>query len=339
MLFIGNNNIPVLATVQDIILLLQKVLHREGIPLLKDVIYPKYSGQDIVFTCPFHKNGNENKPSAGIMTKPNPDTKKVYFYCFTCHEKGTLETLVSRCFGYNDRGVFGTQWILNNFSSVLVENRSNAFPIPSRKKIEIKKETKYVSEEELDKYRYYCSYHYKRHLSNEMIDLYDIGYDANFKLGEAITFPVRDITGGCIFIARRTIHKKNYNYPAGTNKIIYGVYEAKKLFPNSKEVYICESMLNAISITQKLHKPALSLLGTGIKAQYEELKKLGYRTYNIALDGDKAGIRGSQKLKEALKYTGFVHEIRLPEVRDINDLAIYDDETFAKILNMYTKII
>jgi DNA primase len=77
-------------------------------------------------------------------------------------------------------------------------------------------------------------------------------------------------------------------------------------------------------------------LGTGINSQYEELKHLGYRTFRLALDSDQAGTRGTKKLIEALKNIGFIYTVDLPEGRDINDLAIYDDETFGKLIDMYT---
>ena len=334
MLFIGKDNIPVMVSVQDIMLLLQKTLHRENINLLKDLWMPKSPGQDIVFTCTFHKNGNENRPSAGIMTRADRDTGKVYFNCFTCHEKGTLETLVSRCFGYYGEN-FGAQWILKHFGTIEVENREGLIYIPTREKPKPKK-IEYVSEEELDKLRYTCSYHYQRYLNDWAIETYDLGYCKDSNLGECITFPVKDITGGCLFVAKRAIHKKIYHYPQGVIKPVFGIYEAKKLFPNSKEVYICESMLNAITLTQKMRVPTIALLGTGIESQYEEIKKLGYRCFYIALDPDQAGMRGRDKLIEALKYTGFIKTVDLPEGKDINDLGTYDDETFSKIIDMYT---
>lgn len=334
MIFVGNN-IPVLATVQDIIMLLQKTLHMEGIPLLKDVIYPKYGNQDIMITCPFHKNGNEGKPSMGIQTRPTKGNH-ILVHCFTCHEKGTLETLVSRCFGYTGEA-FGTQWILNNFNSAEIEDRNIFFNRLGKSKEIKKEEVEYVTEEELDKYRYYHPYQYKRYLTNDIIDKYDIGYDANFKLGEAITFPVKDENGKCLFVARRTIHKKSYWYPPSSDKPIYGIWEARKLFPNAKEVYICESMLNALTFI-KNGFCALAMLGTGTNQQYEKLKELPYRKYVVATDGDKAGLRAREKLMKALKYSGFVSALNMPEGKDINDYGGFSKEDFVNLVN-YIKIV
>ena len=334
MLFIGKDNIPVMASVQDIMLLLQKTLHRENINLLKDLWMPKSPGQDIVFTCPFHKNGNENRPSAGIMTRADRDTGKVYFNCFTCHEKGTLETLVSRCFGYYGEN-FGAQWILKHFGTIEVENREGLIYIPSREKPKPKK-IEYVSEEELDSYRYTCTYMYDRHLNDEMINLYDIGYQKDFYGQEAITFPVLDIQGRCLFVARRCIHKKYYWYPPNSDKPLYGIWEARKLFPNSKVCYIVESMLNAITLVQNGFC-AIAMLGTGTNTQIEEIKRLGYRRYVIATDPDPAGYRSRDKLIEALKSVAFLEYLDLPQGCDVNDLGKYDKETFIKLIDMYTK--
>lgn len=332
-MFFVDNNIPVLASVQNVMLLLQKTLHYNNIPLLKDVILPKGEGQDIMFTCPFHKNGNENRPSAGIQTKAKSGNK-IFWHCLNCHEKGTLETLVSKCFGYEDFGAFGTKWILSNFNSAEIEDRTVFFS-PIQKSNTVKAvDDEYITDIELDKYHYYCSYQKKRHLTEEVIDLYDVGYDKDFFLGEAITFPVRNVDGKCLFVARRTIYKKNYWYPVNCDKPLYGVYEVNKLFPNTNQIYICESMLNTITLA-KYGIPSIALLGTGTNRQYELIKKLPYRSFVLALDGDEAGKRSMEKLRNALKNKGFISQINLPEDKDINDLGGYDKKTFQKVLDFY----
>ena len=42
--------------------------------------------------------------------------------------------------------------------------------------------------------------------------MFDIGYDKDRR---AITFPVKDRQGRCLFIARRSVVGKEYNYPLG----------------------------------------------------------------------------------------------------------------------------
>lgn len=66
---------------------------------------------------------------------------------------------------------------------------------------------------------------YKRGLTDELIELYDVGYDPKFKLKSdsnpfsCITFPVRDVNGKTLFIARRAIDFKLYHYPENVENL------------------------------------------------------------------------------------------------------------------------
>ena len=64
-------------------------------------------------TCPFHKHGEERKPSCGVNNEPVDG--KIWVHCFTCGYKGTLETFISRILGVKDDGTEGINWILQNF--------------------------------------------------------------------------------------------------------------------------------------------------------------------------------------------------------------------------------
>lgn len=75
------------------------------------------SGDDVMVSCPFHKGGKERKPSFGI------NKKTMMCHCFTCGYVGTLYDVISRIFGYDDKGVYGKHWLSMNFISVSIENR------------------------------------------------------------------------------------------------------------------------------------------------------------------------------------------------------------------------
>ena len=62
------NNTPILVSVYDIMCALKRELTINNVNLLKDIIPPKYSGQDVKITCPYHKDGHENKPSSAITS-------------------------------------------------------------------------------------------------------------------------------------------------------------------------------------------------------------------------------------------------------------------------------
>ena len=147
---------------------------------------------------------------------------------------------------------------------------------------------------------------YTRKLTFDIIRKFDIGYDEDFVLnitddkgkiinqkhiGECITFPNKDINGHILFIARRAIHQKFFHYPENVDKPIYGLFELKREIEHGKdikEVYVCESMLDALVIWT-YGKYAIALNGTGSAEQYKMLREIDFiRTYILATDNDKA---------------------------------------------------
>lgn len=272
--------------------------------------------------CPFHK---DNKPSAGVSLEHG------YFTCFSCGRKYSLPRLISILLYDTDFSLNGERWIIKNFADYELENREKVLLKPSREK-SIQLATNYVPDDVLNKYAYYHPYMYKRYLTNDIIDEFDIGYDKDFKLSNGhitpcLTFPVRDLTGGTRFIARRSIDGKMYNYPVNINKsdFLYGLYESNKIFGDYPCLYVCESMFNALTLIQ-WGKPAVALLGTGCNNQYELLKKVNARQLVICLDNDSSGIRGTEKLKEALQTYKIIHVMKICEEKtDINDLGYLDN--------------
>ena len=63
---------------------------------------------------------------------------------------------------------------------------------------------------------------YERGLTDEVIEEFDIGYDKDTR---CITFPVRDKSGGTLFVARRSVDTKYFNYPKEAEKPLYGLFE------------------------------------------------------------------------------------------------------------------
>ena len=287
----------------------------------------RHVGDNIMICCPIHNNGQERKPSCGITTVPKNGRPPGIVNCFACSYTDTLEGMISKCFGY-DGTAYGENWLLENFLNGEAYGRPDiAFDLSRGRTINT---TKYVSEEELATYRFYHPYMYKRKLTNEVIDKYDIGYQKDFQFEsvdsdgnivtwrptEVITFPVRDEYGRCLFVSRRAIHDKTFFLPRDIDKPVYGIYELPK---DCKEVIICESVINALTCVA-YGRPALALFGTGSKPQYEQLNKLPVRKYILGLDPDSAGAKGTEKLKWNLKGK-VVTKLVVPSGKDINDLS------------------
>ncbi len=301
----------------------------------------KKSGDNIMMQCPYHSDGQERKPSAGIRISDG------VFHCFACGKTCSFQEFISNCFGYDDGGLFGIKWLLKNYACVKVEARKDVELDLERSKVSRRYRctvnpfdpisydsgvnSGFVSQEELAKYRYIHPYMYERGLTDAVIELFDIGYD---KRDRCITFPVRDIQGHCLFVARRSVDYKFFHYPLGVAKPVYGLYEIE-LYSHGvvkssnrsgwreigypKELIICESMLDALSFWT-VGKFAVALNGTGDQLQFEQLRRYQHvRKYILCTDMDKAGMRARQVLKRELSNK-IVTEYMLPEGRkDANE--------------------
>lgn len=301
-MFSVNGN-PILQSEEFVIQELRRQAITVGLDIFKVI---KQSGNDIMVTCPFHKHGQERKPSFGIS---KIDMK---CHCFACGYSGNLFDVISKIFGYDDNGEYGKKWLSHNFLSVVVEERKRIeLNLGRNKHIS---NNKFISEEELDKYRYVHPYMYERGLTDEIIEKFDVGYDS---VSNCITFPVLDINGNCVFIARRSVVRKFFNYPTNVEKPVYGA----NLFVDGlyKQAVICESIFNALTCW-KWGIPAVALLGTGTTSQYKILNQLPVRKYIIGTDPDEAGDRAADKLRKHLSRTKIITRYDIPKNKDINDL-------------------
>ena len=307
------NNHVILDDTQDILIELRKQLELNGVKRFAKFID---SGNNIQTNCPFHKEGQERKPSFGINKKTGE------CHCFGCGWSGTLSEMISNCFGKDDFGDYGNKWLIRNFLSVAVESRPDIDVDFCRRKKITSETKKYISEQELDSYRYTHPYMYKRKLTDEIIDLFDIGYDKNT---ECITFPNRDINGNCLFIARRSVKTKFFNYPQDVEKPVYGLYECnicaktiKNWFPD--EIIICESMIDALTCWV-YGKYAVALNGTGNENQFKTLRNMPNRKFILATDMDEAGLKARERIRQSLGnkiVTEYVWDINV--AKDINDM-------------------
>lgn len=279
----------IIADVMDIITTLRNQLAAEGQHYFDHI---RQSGTNIQVTCPFHADGHERRPSCGISCQRVGDVPAGTVHCFTCGWSGNLQTMISELMGRDDYGIAGARWLIKNFAVVEVEQRPELKLQFNR--VTPAKSMNFITDEELDKYRYYHPYLAQRGISERTCDKFDIGYDPE---RDCITFPVKDENGNCLFVATRQIKNKFFNLPKDIEKPVYGLYEieADKL----DEILICESVFNAVTAYQ-YGRPAVALFGTGNEAQYNKLRSLKCRKFVIALDPDDAGERGTQRLIIAL---------------------------------------
>ena len=311
-------------------------LRANGIQLIQK---QKETPTHIQICCPYHNEGMERRPSAGIRKSDG------LFHCFACQEVHTLPEVITYCFGHYEDvfGKFGWNWLLKNFAIIEKEERENvkldfgrnvnisSYNVADMSDIGIN--LHYVSEEELERYRYYHPYWKKRGITDDnIIELFDLGYD---KQTQCITFPIRDIYGHTLFVARRSVHTKYFNYPQGVEKPLYGLYELYQLsklhqghFEN--EIIVCESMIDALTCWQ-YGKYAAALNGLGNELQFKQLRHLPCRKLILATDNDEAGLKARARIRKNVPNK-LITEYVLPEgKKDINELSRQEFENLLEI--------
>ena len=291
--------------------------------------------------CPFHNDGNERKPSAGILIEEEFRNGQRYpqgfFHCFTCNSAMSLVDMVTKILKQKNIGKDTLEYLRENVPGFDVESDDFEYLVPSSmidtlnekyafaylQSLLNKKQPEYVTEEELSKYRYTVPYMYQRGLTDELIDKYDIGVDLNYqpyengKVVPCITFPVRDSFGNCLFVARRSIEGKSFYLPREIDKPLYGVYELPN---NCKSLDVVESCFNALTCV-KYGRPAIALFGTGTPSQMTQLRRLGVREVRVGTDPDEAGDKAYKRIKKSLQDVSIVWRYQIPEGKDINDLS------------------
>lgn len=297
--------------------------------------------------CPFHNDGNERKPSCGVLLHDEIRNGTKYpagwWHCFSCQTALTMEDAVTRILkDHSITSKSGLDWLKENVpgfepnpdfeylvSSETISALTNKFAVDYIHNFN-KPAKQYVSEEELAKYRFTVPYMYERKLTDEVIEAYDIGYDGDWippgrkKKVPCITFPVRDMNRRTLFLCRRSIQGKLFNYPEGVQKPLYG---AENISKNCKILLICESCLDALAAVTWGYD-AVALLGTGNPYQIQQLKELGIPQFAICTDGDDAGRRAADRLRNALSSVAIVWRVNIPDGEDVNSL---DKETFDKL--------
>ena len=308
----------------DILNELRAQLSYNGIQLFSKMFD---SGDDIMCQCPYHKNGQERKPSCGIRKSDG------LLHCLSCGVTVGLDEVVANCFGYTDPA-WGYKWLVRNFATVKVEDRKEIELDMSRGHTIAVEARESVSESELEGYRYTHPYLYERGLTDEIIERFDIGYD---KTSDSITFPVRNWGsinfGQTMFVARRQIKTKRFDLPKNMEKPLYGLYEilfdlqirelADGRHHQAEEIYVCEGLFDCLRLWCN-GKYAVAGFGCLFSEyQLQLLKELPTRKLILALDNDKAGRDGALKIRKAVKNK-LITEVILPEGR--KDIGECTDE-------------
>lgn len=299
----------------------------------------KVTGDWHTLHCPFHKDGQERKPSCGVLLRDQVRNRQRWqagtFHCFTCgtvktFREGILYILQNYCKDLEFReqvlSLIDSEDLITEDLLVpkgMMEAVTNAFALDQLQELVHPQKQEYISEEELAGYRYTVPYMYERKLTDAIIEEYDVGVDMHWvppgrkKEVPCLTFPVHDLQGNVLFIYRRSIEGKFFNAPEGVNKPVYGLHRVPS---NCKSLLICESIINALT-ARALGYHAVALLGTGNVYQIQQLKESGIPEFVICMDGDDAGRRATNKLKRALSKNAIIWTINMIDGEDVNSIT------------------
>ena len=134
-----------------------------------------------------------------------------------------------------------------------------------------------------------------------------------------------------MFIARRSVKQKFFQYPPNVQKELYGIYQLYQLYPFPKEVYICESMIDCLYLWT-FNKPACALNGLGNELQFKQLRELPCRVLILATDSDEAGLRARERIRMNMQNTKIIKEVILPKGRkDINECTPNEIQNLVEV--------
>lgn len=312
-----DSNKVVTTPIIDILYSLQQQLyltHKNKI----DTIDVKHNNARI--RCPIHSNGCERTPSCDILLHDKEistfDGKKIVnagtVHCFGCGYQAGLVKFVADCLEISFKN--STDWLLGiaeydilqdirdigdiNFDKQIISDKYSNLPV--------------ITSDDLKKYDYIHQYMFKRRLTPEIIDKFDVGYSPE---EDCLTFPVY-VDGKCIFVAKRKVKYKMFMLPEIDPKPVYGM----DYIDPTKDVYICESIINALTLWS-YGLQAIALFGTGSSYQIDMLNKSAIRKFIICLDPDFAGQKGTKRLLNGLKNKIVTYIVYTDTKRDINDLT------------------
>ena len=179
------------------------------------------------------------------------------------------------------------------------------------------------------------SYFPKRGYPQEILDKFEVGFCpahlspwTHNRHRARLIIPLRDEHGKLVGISGRVISdelnvKDKYNIIKGSNKanILYGLHLARPYIQKSGSVLIVEGFTDVWRCWQYGKYNVVAICGKDATPEQIRLILSNAFTVAVALDGDKSGQKGADKIQNAvIDYTAF-YRVDIPQGRDIGDLS------------------
>lgn len=242
--------------------------------------------------CPFHKGGNERRPSMSIIIEDGHNGKPAgYARCFTCGWEGDFVDIAE---------YFGLQYV--NDTEIIHRSESSEKPTAlTTQQAVYKKDTPYK----------YSEYLASRGIFEETQKQYRV-YEREDE--HKVYLPVFSREGQYLFANARATDKKMFFIDTGAKQSLGGL----DLVDFGKPIAVVESQINAMTLTQAGYCRSVALLGATKVWSLREIKD-AIGPFLLMFDGDEAGRKWT---KEAQAYLGkhrcIVYDFN--EGEDVNNL-------------------
>lgn len=294
-------------------------------------------GQNKGCVCPFCGNGS-GKKGDGLRKIPNSDTYK----CFSCDKAADIFDLIGAKFSLTDFNeqlakaaeIYGIDIEKHTDSSK--SNPTHATPVKTSYKPKDSDMSDYI--EKCHKAVSGTTFYQDRGISEEMIDRFNLGYDPSCteSVGAGNSWKAAIIpTSNYSYEIRNTEVGPN-DAEKGSNK--YRKHGGAVLFNGTalttekdKPIFVCEGVLDAISIIQSGGQAIALGSVTNYKALLVELDKITpSKPLILVLDNDIAGNKATEKLERELNSRNISYMCSLDVIgndyHDPNDRLIKDKE-------------
>lgn len=192
------------------------------------------------------------------------------------------------------------------------------------------------------------SYLRLRNISQKSIEDYKIGYapetDAEFLYRNRVMLPITDVKANILGWCARAIDKEAKAKTLYTPNslffqkgvVVFGVAQAIDSIFSSQTAILVEGAFDAIRLHQLGYTNVLAILGTNPAPEQMSYIRMLAPKLMLMLDGDAAGRRGTQLIKEKAKNLLFdsITTIALPDNEDPDSLGNKDAQQLSNLINL-----
>ena len=297
--------------------------------VVKHLRYVRPSGpNNIGGPCPFHKGGEEKKPSFYVNTKTG------LYYCHACNVKGTFSDFLR---------LMGVPNYIINTQLELEEEYQKSIPVKLKKipHRDFRKGEYFVDEAILGIFNKCPTGLLTAGFDKQLLQQLEIGFD-NDEM--RITFPIRDLYGRLVGISGRTVidefprykvykahnYQKyesepgqivNYDYDIKNHNFLWNMHRIyhEALSGEIDTIIIVEGYKACIWLIQHGYPNTVALQGSKLSKIQELILSDLDCTFILLLDNNEAGKKGALETGRRLKACGFkVKACTYPEHYDEN---------------------